>query len=85
MSRSPYYTRRRARVQSPEPKPITASNGQAFAVGIGLCTVCNANLPFVLSDGLLYLQAPLGCIREEAPAEGCPWVVYLADGATKER
>lgn len=54
-------------------------------VGLGACAVCDANLPFVFWDGLLYLQAPLGCIRKEGAAKGCPWLVYMADGASKER
>lgn len=85
MARSPYYPRRRSRLQPWQSEPPVEVDFKAESRGIGVCSVCDANLPFILSDGLLYLQAPLGCVREEAPKEGCPWVVYMENGASEER
>lgn len=84
MARSPYYPRRRSRLQSSKPKPPPKANGEGEQSGIGKCLICDAHLPFIVSDGLLYLQTPLGCLREARYEEGCPWVVYMEAGTPEE-
>lgn len=80
MSRSDYYPRKRARIQSREPQSSPKDNGKSGPRGIGPCAVCHAYLPVVLHDGLLYVQAPFGLFCEKAPEEICPWKLHLEAG-----
>lgn len=85
MSRSPYYPRRRSRLQQAIAKSAFENDGENRPQRIRPCVVCNADLPVVSSDGLFYLQAPLECMGNEVQKALCPWRVYLEDGAAKER
>lgn len=85
MSRSPYYPRRRARVQQAIERAAAQAAGASRPVRIGPCIVCDYDLPIVCIDGLHYVQAPLECMGTEAQKAHCPWRLFLEAGATEER
>lgn len=84
MSRSDYYPRKRARIQPREQKPTIENTGEGRPRRIGACAVCNAHLPIISHDGLLYVQAPLGFVCKAVPPQVCPWLIYLETGADGE-
>jgi len=80
MSRSPYYPRKRARIQSRKQKPTAQDIGESGSRSIGACAVCDSDLPIIESDGLYYVQAPFGFFCKAAEAQVCPWKFYLEVG-----
>jgi hypothetical protein len=85
MSRSSYYPRRRSRLLKAVQESAFENDGESRPQRIRPCAICNADLPVVLANGLVYLQAPLRCLGQEAQASICPFRIYLETGAAKER
>lgn len=66
------------------PKSFTKDGGEDRSGQLGACLVCHAYLPFVFYDGLLYVQAPFGCLLQETSAKMCPWRDLVEAGVTEE-
>ena len=85
MSRSPYYPRKRARILTRQQKQAAAAASENRPQRIRPCVVCDVDLPIIESDGLYYLQAPLGFICKALEKEVCPWKLRMENGAAEER
>jgi hypothetical protein len=78
MPRSPYYPRRRPRIQQAVSKPPTKDVCQSRSQRGVKCFICNVDLPCVILGRYTFVQAPLGFICK-APAPGvCPLGANMA-------
>lgn len=81
MARSPYYPRRRPRVQPRQSKPTPKDNGESVEVCLGQCALCHADVSVAIIGFLSFMQIPLACVGSALAPAVCAVESYMEDGA----